>query len=155
MPFPGFKRLVHRAITHFSSMEFIPAYENQLISADHGQFWRSVVEKNCNFFHLFQFQARGCKIRTRWAMMIIFYSCDTPRVIFLPWDHLKKGGRKGVRSLSFGWLSNIKNWWKKHTVTTWLSWEQISAPLSAPLFSNDPMVNIWHMGYHWIKKLSS
>ena len=155
MPFPGFKRLVHRAITHFSSMEFLSTYENQLISADHGRFWRSVVAKNCNFLPPFQSQAMRCKIRTRWAMRIIFYSSDTPRVIFLPWDHLKKGGRKGVRSLSFEWLSSIKNWWKKHTVTTCLSWEQISAPLSALLFSNDPTVKIWHVGYHWNKKLSS
>ena len=66
-------------------------------------------------------------------MRIIFYSTDTPRVIFLPRDHLKKGGRKGVRSLSFEWLSSIKNWWKKHIVTTCLSWEQIGAPLSRNL----------------------
>ena len=105
----------------------------QLIMADFDDRWLQKIAIFCN---LFQFQARCCKIRTRWAMRIIFYSCDTPRVIFLPWDHLKKGGRKGVRSLSFGWLSSTKNWWKTHTVTTCLNWKQISAPLSAPLFRN-------------------
>ena len=81
----------------------------QLIMADFDdRSWQKIAI----FCHLFQSQAMRCKIRTRWAMMTIFYSSDTPRVIFLPWDHLKKGGRKGVRSLSFGWLSSIKNWWK-------------------------------------------
>ena len=30
-----------------------------------------------------------------------FHFSDTPRVIFLPWDHLKAGGRKGVRPLLY------------------------------------------------------
>ena len=82
----------------------------QLIMADFDdRSWQKIAI----FCHLFQSQAMRCKIRTRWAMRIIFYSSDTPRVIFLPRDHLKKGGRKGVRSLSFKWLSSIKNWWKK------------------------------------------
>ena len=101
----------------------------QLIMADFDDRWLQKIAIFCN---LFQFQARCCKIRTRWAMRIIFYSCDTPRVIFLPWDHLKKGGRKGVRSLSFGWLSIITNLWKTHTVTSCFSWKQINALLSAP-----------------------
>ena len=64
----------------------------QLIMADFDDRW---FQKIAIFWNLFQSQAMRCKIRTRWAMMIIFYSSDTPRVIFLPWDHLKKGGGKG------------------------------------------------------------
>ena len=76
----------------------------QLIMADFDDRW---WKKIAIFFHLFQSQAMRCKIRTRWAMRIIFYSSDTPRVIFLPRDHLKKGGRKGVRSLSFEWFKQV------------------------------------------------
>ena len=118
----------------------------QLIMADFDDRW---LQKIAIFWNLFQFQARCCKIRTRWAMRIIFYSCDTPRVIFLPWDHLKKGGRKGVRSLSFGWLSSIKNWWKTHTVTTCLNWKQISAPLSAPFSETYPIWKDTSIEFLW------
>ena len=82
----------------------------QLIMADFDDRWLQKIAIFCN---LFQSQAMRCKIRTRWAMRIVFHSSDTPRVIFLPWDHLN-GGRKGVRSLSFGWLSSIKNWWNTY-----------------------------------------
>ena len=148
MPFPGFKRLVHRAITHFSSMEFISTYENQLISADHGRFWRSVVAKNCNFLPLFQSQAMRCKIRTRWGMRIIFYSSDTPRVIFLPWDHLKKGGGRlfalsSNKSLQYVFFINF------------LCLRAIQSLVSAPLFSNDREIKIRSVGYYRNEKLSS
>ena len=59
------------------------------------------------FLQLFQFQTRCCKIRTRWATRIIFYSCDTTIRILISWS-FEKRGRKGVRSLRFGWLSSIK-----------------------------------------------
>ena len=64
----------------------------QLIMADFDDRW---LQKIANFCNLFQSQAMRCKIWTRWAMRIMFYCSDTPRVIFLPWDHLKKGVRKG------------------------------------------------------------
>ena len=155
MPFPRFKRLVHRAITHFSSVEFISTYENQLISADHGRFWRSVVAKNCNFLPPFQSQAMRCKIRTRWAMRIIFYSSDTPRIIFLPRDHLKKGGRKGGRLFALSSNKSLQYVFFINFSCLRAIQSLVSAPLSAPLFSNDHMVKIWHVGYHWNKKLSS
>ena len=154
MRFPGFKRLVHRAITHFSSMEFLSTYENQLISADHGRFWRSVVAKNCNFLPPFQSQAMRCKIRTRWAMRIIFYSSDTPRVIFLPWDHLKKGGRKGVRLFALSSNKSLQYGFFINFLCLRAIQSLVSAPLSALLFSNDPVVKIWNVGYQWNKKLS-
>ena len=154
MPFPGFKRLVHRAITHFSSMEFLSTYENQLISADHGRFWRSVVAKNCNFLPPFQSQKMRCEIRTRWAMRIIFYSSDTPRVIFLPWDHLKKGAERGAL-IRFQLKQVVTIWFFINFLCLRAMQSLVSAPLSAPLFSNDPMIKIWHVGHHWNKKLSS
>ena len=68
----------------------------QLIMADFDdRSWQKIAI----FLPPFQSQAMRCKIRTRWAMRIIFYSSDTPRVIFLPWDHLKKGGGKGCAYL--------------------------------------------------------
>ena len=155
MPFPGFKRLVHRAITHFSSMEFLSTYENQLISADHGRFWRSVVAKNCNFLPPFQSQAMRCKIRTRWAMRIIFYSSDTPRVIFLPCDHLKKGGRKGVRLFALSSNKSLQYVFFHQFFMLESHLKLSERTPFCPPFSNDPMVKIWHVGYHWNKKLSS
>ena len=64
----------------------------------------------------------------------LFLWCPTRHIFTM--GSFERGGRKEVRSLSFGWLSSIKNWWKTHTVTTCLNWKQISAPLSAPLFRN-------------------
>ena len=65
----------------------------QLIMADFDDRW---WQKIAIFCQLFQSQAMRCKIRTRWAMRIIFYSNDTPRVIFLPRDHLKRGAERGA-----------------------------------------------------------
>ena len=48
----------------------------QLIMAD---FSDRSLQKIAIFCNVFQFRARWCKIRTRWAMRIMFYSCDTPR----------------------------------------------------------------------------
>ena len=124
----------------------------QLIMADFDdRSWKKIAI----FFHLFQFQARCCKIRTIWAMRMIFYSCDTTRVIFLPWDHLKKGGRKGCALTKLWMALKHKKLMKNTYCNDLFELRANKRPPFRPLFSNDPMVKIWHVGYHWNKKLSS
>ena len=154
MRFPRFKRLVHRGITHFSSMEFLSTYENELISADHGRFWRSVVAKNCNFLPPFQSQAMRCKIRTRWAIRIIFFPV-IPHVSYF-YNEIIWIKRAETGALTKLWMAlKHKKLMKKTYCNDLFELRANKRTPFRPLFSNDPMVNIWHMGYHWIKKLSS